>query len=153
MIQIAESSRLSFIMIGLFIFFFSCKKNKPEISNVPSISIESVSPSGNIKEFSDSLTLIIGYEDGDGDLGENSTTAKNLFITDSRIGIVESFRISELAPSGSSIHIRGTLRLVRKNIPITNGNTSEQFTYNVYVKDRAGNQSNTVTSPSITITK
>ncbi|MBK8847241.1 MAG: hypothetical protein IPO27_12135 [Bacteroidetes bacterium] len=151
--KLAKIWYLLAIMIWMSAFLVSCKKDKPEISNIPIISIQSVSPAGNIKEFTDSVTLIIAYEDGDGDLGENSTTAKNLFITDSRIGVTESFRISELAPSGASIHIKGTLRLVRKNIPITNGNSSEQFTYNVYVKDRAGNQSNTVSSPAITVVK
>ena len=134
------------------IAFLSCKKNSDDISTTPSITIQSLTPA-TIKQFSDTLTMIIAYEDGDGDLGENNSTAKNLFVTDKRINITTAYRISELAPQGAAINIKGTLKLYLTNIPVLNGNISESLNYEVYVKDRAGNTSNVVTSSSVTVVK
>lgn len=137
-----------------FVFFAiivsSCKKNNDDLSTAPSITIQSLTP-GTIKQFSDTLTMIIAYEDVDGDLGENNSTAKNLYVTDKRINITTAYRISELAPPGSSIHIKGTLKLLLTNIPVLNSANSESYNYEVYVKDRAGNMSNVVTSTTVTV--
>lgn len=143
-----EKTCLHFIFFT--IAFSSCKKSSDEVSTTPSISIQSLTP-GTIKQFSDTLTMIIAYEDGDGDLGENNSTAKNLFVTDKRINITTAYRISELAPQGSTINIKGTLRLFLSNIPVLNGGNSETYNYEVYVKDRAGNTSNVVVSSGVTV--
>jgi len=58
-----------------------------------------------------------------------------------------------LAPSGQAIAIQGQLTIELKNTAITNGSTSQSFSYSVYVKDRAGNQSNTVNTSAITVTE
>lgn len=156
MLKINSTKRLiakAFLYFMFFaIAFSSCKKNSDEVSTTPSITIQSLTP-GTIKQFSDTLTMIIAYEDGDGDLGENNSTAKNLFVTDKRINITTAYRISELAPQGSAINIKGTLKLYLSNIPVLNGNNSESYNYDVYVKDRAGNTSNVVTSSSVTVLK
>lgn len=127
----------------------SCKKDDAISSNIPAIELVSVS-SNNISE-GDPLTFRIKYTDGDGDLGENNANAHNLFLTDNRVGVTYEYRIQELAPSGSSLIIRGNLDVVLNTTAITNGSNSQNVTYSIYVKDRAGNQSNTVTTSDITI--
>lgn len=127
----------------------SCKKDDSIASDIPSIELVSVS-SNNIAE-GDPLTFRIKYTDGDGDLGENNANAHNLFLTDNRVGVTYEYRIQELAPSGSSLIIRGNLDVVLNTTAITNGSNSQNVTYSIYVKDRSGNQSNTVTSSDITI--
>ena len=127
----------------------SCKKDDAISSDIPTIELASVS-SNNIAE-GDPLTFRIKYTDGDGDLGENNANAHNLFLTDNRVGVTYEYRIQELAPTGSSLIIRGNLDVVLNTTAITNGSNSQNVTYSIYVKDRAGNQSNTVTTSDITI--
>jgi hypothetical protein len=129
--------------------FSSCHKDSPIDSSTPTIELVSVSAS-SIQE-GDPLTFRIKYTDGDGDLGENSADAHNLFLVDNRVGVTYEYRIQELAPPGSAVIIRGNLDVELKTTAITNGTNSQLVTYSIYVKDRAGNQSNTVTTGEITI--
>lgn len=138
---------LTIAVIGFLIS--SCKKEET-LSSIPKIEMRSITPQ-NIVAFQDSITLQVYYEDGDGNLGENNPDVKNVFITDSRSGIVYQYRISQLAPSGESRAIRGTFTVVIPYSTITSQNTQENFSYNLYVVDRAGNRSNEVTSNTITI--
>lgn len=131
----------------------SCKKDDAvEVSTTPAIEFVSISP-GTAVEYQDKITIVISYTDGDGDLGENTPDVKNLYLTDTRNNVTYQYRISQLAPTGSAIAIKGTLAVELKNTAITNGSTSQSVSYLLYVKDRAGNASNTVTTSAITVTQ
>ncbi len=136
--------------VGVLYFFSSCKKEKPETNIVPEITFVQITPT-TVKEYSDSLVITISYKDGDGDLGENNPDTKNLFLTDNRIGITYAYRIKQLAPSGSEISITGELNVVLPQLAITDSSNSQQATFSIYVKDRALNQSNIITTPAVTI--
>ena len=137
--------------LSCFVFVSACKKkNKP--TNTPVIAFVSISPSSAV-EYVNSITISFSYDDLDGDLGENNPNSTNLFITDSRNSVTYNYRISQLAPDDASIHIRGNLNAVIKNTAITDNSSSQSVTYSLYVKDRAGNTSNTITTSAITITK
>ena len=142
----------SFITIVFLALMASCKKDQTVISAVPEIAFLTVAPT-TVIEFQDSLVFTISYNDGDGDLGENSADVKNLFLTDNRIGITYTYRIRQLAPDGANIAIQGNLNTVLKNIAVTDSSAQQQATFSIYVVDRAGNKSNTVNSPVITISK
>lgn len=129
----------------------SCKKDKTE-STTPQIEFVSISPSSAV-EYANSITISFSYDDLDGDLGQNDPNISNLFVTDSRNNVTYNYRISQLAPDGANIHIQGNLNAVIKNTAITDASSSQSVTYSVYIKDRAGNVSNTVTTSAITITK
>lgn len=116
----------------------------------PTIDLVKIGPS-TVVELQDSIYIEISYEDGDGDLGENAPDAKNFFLRDERIDLTYQYRISELAPSGSDVPIKGKLILILPNTVITNGSTQEEVTYSIWVKDRAGNKSNTLTAGPITV--
>jgi hypothetical protein len=126
-----------------------CHKDEAIDSSTPTIELVSVSASSVLE--GDPLTFRIKYTDGDGDLGENNADAKNLFLTDNRVNVTYEYRIPELAPSGASLIIRGNLDVKLNTTAITDGSTSQSVTYSVFVKDRAGNHSNTVTTDAITI--
>lgn len=132
--------------------FLSCKKEKTEATTTPQIEFVSISPSSAV-EYVNSITISFSYDDLDGDLGQNDPNVNNLFITDSRNGVVYNYRISQLAPDGANIHIKGNLNAVIKGTAITDGSTSQAVTYSLYIKDRAGNVSNTITTDVITITQ
>ncbi|MCI5055185.1 MAG: hypothetical protein MRY83_03700, partial [Flavobacteriales bacterium] len=85
-----------------------------------------------------------------GDLGENTADVENVFITDKRNEVTYKYRIQQLGPNESAI-ISGNLHLVVKNTALTGSGSSEQLQYDIYVVDRAGNQSNTITTSEITV--
>jgi len=141
---------LSLLLLSLILV--SCKKDdEDDITSIPHITFKSISP-GTIKEYKDSVVIGIEYTDGDGDLGENGTGIENAFITDTRNNLTYSFRIRQLAPDNANIIIRGNLNIVVPSLGLLNSSlSSESATFQVYIKDRAGNSSNTVTTSSVTV--
>jgi hypothetical protein len=137
----------TYILIVLLLF--ACKKDDA-LSVVPTIDFQSISPL-TAQEYIDDIIITISYTDEDGDLGENSPDIDNLFVEDSRNGIVYHYRIPQLAPNGNEISIEGNFNIKINGSGITNSSTSQQVNYDIYVKDRAGNKSNTITASSITI--
>ena len=143
----------------LFIFLFSfsgmissCKKDKTEISNVPEIRLVEVTPA-QIKEYKDKVVFNVYYKDGDGDIGENNDAVKNLFVTDSRNAVTYQFRVKQLSPDGATIAIEGNLKVELNNAAILDGSSSQAVEYSIYLKDRAGNSSNVVTTTGLTVVK
>ena len=139
--------RLTYILIVLLLF--SCKKDDA-LSVVPTIEFQSISPL-TAQEYIDDIIITISYTDEDGDLGENSADIDNLFVEDSRNGIVYHYRIPQLAPNENEISIEGNFNIKINGTGITDESSSQQVNYDIYVKDRAGNSSNTITTSSITI--
>jgi hypothetical protein len=143
-----------YLVLGiLYLDVSSCKKKeKTESTITPQIAFVSISPASAV-EYVNEITITFSYDDLDGDLGQNDPNVTNLFITDSRNNVIYNYRISQLAPDNSAIHIKGNLNAVIKNTAITDGSTSQQVTYSLYLKDRAGNTSNTITTSAITVTQ
>lgn len=150
-----QKSPFSFLILSgalvLSMIVTSCKKDKVDLLDpVPAVLEVTVSPT-SVVEFQDSIVFSVQYRDGDGDLGENTPDAANLFVVDNRINVTERFRIRELAPSGSDIPITGTLLVTLRNTGITDNSTSQTFDYTIYLVDRAGNESNRVVTPAVTV--
>lgn len=140
-------------VVALSMLVTSCKKDKVDLLDpVPQVLEVTVSPT-TVIEFQDSIVFSVQYRDGDGDLGENTPDAANLFVVDNRINVTERFRIRELAPSGSDIPITGTLLVTLRNTGITDNSTSQTFDYTIYLVDRAGNESNRFVTPEVTVRK
>ena len=138
-----------FLYILILIVLFSCKKEE-EVSEIPIIDFVSIFPT-TAQEYTDDIIITISYTDGDGDLGENNPDINNLFVEDNRNGIEYKFRIPELSPSGSTITIEGNFNITINGTGITDESSSQKVDYSIYVKDRAGNKSNIITTSSITI--
>jgi len=137
------------IHLFVIVLLFSCEKEQV-ISDTPIIEFKSISPT-TVQEYSDDIIITISYSDGNGDLGENNPDIHNLFVEDNRNSIVYQFRIPQLAPDNNSIAIEGDFSIKINGSGITNSSTSQQVNYDIYVKDRAGNKSNTITTSSIII--
>lgn len=137
------------ILIGMTATLAACTE-LGEISEVPEIAFESVIPNV-VTEYQDSLYFTISYRDGNGDLGENNTDNNNLFIQDSRNQVTIGFRIQQLAPDNSDIAIQGNLNVTLPNAAIVNGGASESVSYTIWIVDRAGNESNRVSSSTVTV--
>ena len=137
------------LYILILIVLFSCKKEE-EVSEIPIIDFVSISPT-TAQEYTDDIIITISYADADGDLGENNPDIYNLFVEDKRNNIIYHFRIPELSPNGSTITIEGNFNITINGTGITDSSSSQSVNYDIYVKDRAENTSNKVTTSSITI--
>ncbi len=141
--------RIGISLLFLSIAFLSCKKDEV-FTFEPSIEFKSISP-GTIKEYRDSVVITISYLDRNGDLGENDTEIPNAFVKDLRNNLLYSFRIRQLAPD-AAIAIQGNLSIVIPQVALVNSNSSsETATFEVYIKDRAGLESNKITTSAVSV--
>jgi hypothetical protein len=143
---------LSFLLI---FSFWGCDKYQ---SDIPRITFISNSKSILTQNNQDSTFVKFSFEDGDGDVGNDTTD--NIFIRDARNGqIIVRKRIPNFANTTS--YKEGELTLVIKspcciypdgsscypnsNIP------NDKTRLLIQMKDNAGNWSNEISSPEITI--
>ena len=143
-----NKKNLFFLLI--IVFITGCKKDEIVFPIEPKIEVVSITPT-NVQQYVDPVTLTIHYEDGDGDLGENNDQIKNCFVTDNRIGITYEYRIKQLAPSGAFIPIDGNLTINIGGQVLTDISTQQNVTYTIYIVDRAGHKSNSVTTGAVVI--
>jgi len=149
-------NRFSALILVFGLISFSCEKESikesdplPPISSVPSITLGSMATTYN--QFDD-IELKVNYIDGNGDLGVSDADTPVIFVTDNRNNIELNFHLLPLAPEGANIAIQGQLQVMVENIILLDqANTSETLTFTVKIVDRAGNWSNSVTTPTITI--
>ena len=131
------------------VLLFSCTKDET-LSVVPAIEFQNINPL-IAQEYIDDIIITISYTDEDGNLGENNPDIHNLFVQDNRNDIEYEYRIPELTPSGSDISITGNFNITINGSGITDESSSQQVSYAIYVIDRAGNKSNTITTSLIVI--
>ena len=144
---------LTFILSIVFFISFSCKKEtKTAISTVPTISFEQFTKT-TIKQFEDSVYLYINYTDGDGDLGEYDPDINSLEIKDSRLPKADNYFIAPLAPPNANVSIKGTLKIELKSLFLLGTGNIEIEAFDIRLRDRAGNWSNSLRTPEMTIRK
>ena len=141
-----------FTLLMLILSMQACKKDVEKWSDIPSITFESISPSA-MQEYSEPVIIKIKYQDGDGDLGQNNTDISNTFVTDLRNQTVYSFRTRQLAPNDAKVSITGNLEIEIPTTWILNNSNQESVQYSVYLVDRAGHTSNTITTLSVQLSK
>ncbi len=146
------------LFLSLILGLLACERDKVVFPPEPQIEIASFGPAV-VQEFG-TLTLVLRYKDGDGDLGGQSNNQSDLFLLD--------LRDSSLFPSGYDGIIRynmprfyegpgpqsiqGTIEVSIPGIVRLNPNApQEAVSFRVYVIDRAGRRSNEVTTPTISI--
>lgn len=138
------------LFICLTIALAACKKSKD--SNAPVIKFVGVN-STSILQFKDSLVITFEYTDGDGDLGEIDPDKNSLQIKDRRLTNADYYFVKPLAPPDSKIHIHGTIAIKVKNTFLLGTGNSEITNFDLKLRDRAGNWSNGISTPEITIRK
>lgn len=143
--------KLTTILI-LTLVIFGCEKENNKVNTKPYIEFINISPE-NVQEFKEKITITIFYRDENGDLGENNPEIKNLFLKDNRNNIIYEYRIEQLAPDNANISIQGNLNIELNGTGITNEENEQTVTFDIYIIDRSGNQSNTVSSTPIVIYK
>ncbi len=106
-----------------------------------------------VHEYKDSIIISISYIDGGGDLGDSNPTAKNVFVTDSRNNITYKYRIPSLNPTNQDLNVQGIFNIHISNTFLISTDSVEYLNYSVYITDRSGNISNTITTPEIKVIK
>jgi len=157
---------MRFLIFGLCIFILDSCISPPDYANIPSLEFRNFSKSnmnqGVFEE--DSVILTLFFTDGDGDFGTSGQgNEKNIFILDKRTKeIFREYKAPFIPLEGAGNGISGTISIKIFStcciFPEASGifpcESSEEFPFNdlvldVYIKDRAGNQSNTVTTTAI----
>jgi hypothetical protein len=142
-------------ILSIMILIFSCKKEEKENEldgNNPVIELISVTPT-EIVEFKDSIIIMLKYEDSDGDLGSEDPDENFLEIKDTRLEKPDYYFVPPLSPPDAKVHIKGTLKVAVKNIFLLGNGDTETTSFEIRMRDRTGNWSNTVTSQTLTISR
>lgn len=150
--RVYQTIFVSLALLTISGFLSSCKSDPLLIPSVPEIELLDVSPIA-VQAFKDSIVFRIQYTDGDGDLGTNDDSERNVFLQDDRIAATHSFRLQQIAPDEADIAVRGTFTLSLPNTLITDGSAQQEASFTLYVVDRAGNESNRVQSPIILVSE
>ncbi|MBK6699054.1 MAG: hypothetical protein IPG55_03985 [Saprospiraceae bacterium] len=145
-----------------FTLMWSCQSTD-DFSIIPSIKYVSVTKSslvqGDLNQ--DSLWLTFSFQDGDGDLAYSANgSEKDIFLYDKRLGLLlDSYKIPELSnTNGNSLEgsmqilIYTTCCLFKDNIPPCSAPPqypTDTLLFELYIKDRAGHESNRITSQAI----
>ncbi len=152
-----------YFFLGLCWFIISCA-DKPNFSEAPQIEFVSFSKTvlsqGNVLQ--DTTFLTISFTDGDGDIGSENNTERNIFIIDNRTDtLYTDYKIPVIPQEGANNGIQGTIRMMMfsaccvfpDGIPPCESPAEfpdQQVNFDIYMIDNAGNMSNTITTPSIT---
>ena len=145
---------------NIALLFLSCclvsgckKKTVPPPDPAPSIEFESITPASP-KEYIDIIIIKFKYKDANGDLGDYSPDEQSLQVKDARVLNSDNYHVKPLAPnSDKDIPIEGEIEIKLNSLFLLGTGTTEVTTLTFKIKDRAGNWSNEVTSPQITIRK
>ncbi len=138
----------------------SCVK-PPDYPTEPTIGFVSVGRT-TLKQDVDTTLVTISFTDGDGDLGVSDTDpTTNYIITDTRTGFQEFYKIPLISQQGVGNGISGEISVELRAqccIPTTGvpclpnpGQMPEDIIYTIQITDRAGNASNIVDLPPITL--
>ncbi len=154
------------LLVGILIYT-SCV-NAPRYSDVPEIEFISFTnrTMNQAPLNSDTTMLMLKFTDGDGDIGFDMETAgENIFVIDNRTNeIFDRFRVPAIPPEGANNGVSGEIRMLLLNTccvfpvqdSIPNCESPVQYptndlTFTVYIEDRAGNKSNEIVTPVITL--
>ena len=142
-----------FVLLGILLL--SCNKST-NVSKIPSISFRSLEPQ-SVKAGGDSTVVVkINFEDGDGDIGFGTY---NIYMKDSRDSSVVLMKIPEIPSAYSPQNgIKGLITVDYLSAlltlrPDTAHINSDTLRWAIYIKDKAGHQSNTILTDSLYLFK
>ncbi|MCB9170291.1 MAG: hypothetical protein H6597_05580 [Flavobacteriales bacterium] len=137
--------------IGLCLALCSLGCRKDEVmSSTPEIALVDLSPT-LVAAFGDPVHLKLSYKDGNGDLGTEDPDDRTLEIKDSRLSAPDTYHVQPLAPLDSEVPIQGELDVQLDPLFLIGNGDQESVTFSIRIRDREGNWSNTVVSPTVII--
>jgi len=137
------------LIASLTVAVASCKK-KDEKPEAPVIVYNTISET-SVEEFQNNIVITFSYEDYQGDLGEMDADAYSVRIKDNRLSDYDWYHIPPMTPEMQELHIKGDYALQIAPLFILGNGTEEQTHFTIQIRDRAGNWSNTITTPVVII--
>ncbi len=147
------------ILFVCVLFVFNACVDPPEYPEEPVIEFVSISKTNVVSQFlqqEDSLAITISFTDGDGDLG-NDDNSLDVMLIGSNFNDTSYFKLPVIPQQGVGNGISGEATFSMDEnyfcclscfAPVDE--TNAQF-YTIRIKDIAGNFSNPVVTPEITI--
>ena len=149
-------SKAMFYLV-VFVFFMSCKKAE-DISPIPAISYYSMAVVDTSQQ-SDYLEVVIDFIDGDGNLSfYEQDTIKNIRYTlyemkndtfvKADIAVDLFYQLPYYEPKGTDKVMQGK---IKNKFYINDLQTFDTIRFECYIFDRAFNESNVITTPTIVV--
>lgn len=140
-------------MVLFAVTFYGCETTVlPVSAGPPVIQYLDVQPRV-ITEFADSIIITFKYDDPNGDIGTDDPNIYSLAVQDMRLENPDWYHVSMLAPENEELSISGVLELKIKNSFLLGTGTTETTSYQLMLKDRAGNESNIIQTDQIQINR
>lgn len=158
-----KTQYILFFGFSLMLLVFSCV-NAPDFSDTPEIEFVGLSNNSMIQNSlnTDSVFVSFSFQDGNGDFGfEPNVFDQNIFLVDNRTGDnYDAFKAPTIPEQGASKGVEGTIILrvfttcclFPDNIPpceAPEAFPTDTISLDIFIKDRAGNVSNRVTTTPI----
>lgn len=141
-------SRVLLFIATLFVLV-SCRK-KDEVDPVPVLTFESISET-EVTQFENTLTVVLGYTDADGDLGQSNPDDLSLRVRDDRLEDYDWYHIPPLTPNQEALNISGTFEVELPPLFLLGSGNQETTRFTLQIRDRAGHWSNPVQTPEVVI--
>lgn len=162
--NMSEHLYLTTFILGFSVLSFQACVNPPDYPIEPVLTFKSLSKNEMKQGLprNDSIEAVLGFTDGDGDLG-NAKDGEDTYaiIFDPRDNVeVQPFKVPYVAPQGKGKGINGemTLRIYRTCCKYPDGSEPclpsatykmDTLHYKVWIFDRAGHKSNELELPAI----
>ena len=137
------------ILLLVLTVFCSCK-NEEDTPKIPELNLVSITPL-SLVQFEESIYIVIGYKDLDGDIGYENPDSYALQIKDNRLTNPDWYHVPPLSPIGSNVSIEGELSVKISSLFLLGNGSQEETSFSIRMIDRAGNWSEEITTPQITI--
>ncbi len=138
-------------IIAAIVLLAACGK-KDVIPTSPEIALIDTAPL-QVVQFGERVKVRFSYKDGDGDLGQFDPDIASLEVKEARLNTADWYHVPPISPEGSEVQVQGELEVELNALFLLGNGTEETTTYTLRIKDRAGNWSNSITTPTITITQ
>jgi len=148
-------------LIALAVILIIACQNPPDYPLQPVIEYKSIAKNTLLQGtfMQDSTLLVLSFTDGDGDLGNEDSVS--IFLIDNRDNFeLPGFKIPYIGEQGVGKGISGEISIVLPTTCCTYPNgvppcqpsdiyPRDTLTYDLYIIDRAGNESNRITTEPI----
>ena len=149
-----------FCSLPALLFLQSCQK-EDSLPVTPSIEFKSLEKFTAVNAGIDSLVLTFAFEDGDGDIGfpDSDTSSRDIFVKlfEKQNGVfvpivftdtlLFTYRMPYLEPTGNNSSLKGDV--VISYLGYLLGVPNDTVRYQLYIRDRAGHISNTITTTEV----
>lgn len=147
----SNKTAISILTLAALFFAVSCKK-KSEDPEAPTIGFVSVSAT-EVVQYDNELKIVINYEDFQGDLGNSNPDVYGLSVKDARLAVADWYHVPPMTPDDKELHIKGNYTITLRPMFLMGNGANETTKLTIQMTDKAGNKSNVIETPQITITQ